>query len=144
MLEEANHASFKSFEIPRGFLHVLNKWRRISGSSPDISPLRGSTGYVRASKDADNEYWLVPENKKVGSGSGQKVVFCEICRTCYPSSASFAARISKFSSVQDSTEHKGIAPGGNSTPSNWPMPSRCYFGIQQGFGEIRNKLSFPE
>ena len=55
------------------FLYVLNKWRRISGSSPDISPLRGSTGYVRASKDADNEYWLVPENK-VGSGSGQKVV----------------------------------------------------------------------
>ena len=72
------------------FLYVLNKWRRISGSSPDISPLRGSTGYVRASKDADNEYWLVPENK-VGSGSGPShrsvptngYVLCILSQRCF-------------------------------------------------------------
>ena len=55
-------------------LDLLNKCGRVSGSSPDISPLRGLTGYVRASKDADYEYWLVPDNK-VGSEIRNQLFF---------------------------------------------------------------------
>ena len=56
MLEEADHASFKSEEIPSMLfvpVDLLNTCESVSGSSPRISPLRGLTGYVRASKDAD-------------------------------------------------------------------------------------------